>query len=372
MNGKRSAITRRGFLAASATGLVSAGLAGLTPVETLGQATSAAAATASGSVLYRTLGRTGIKLPVVSYGAANCNDPGVMQAAFALGMRHFDTASSYQSGANEQLIGTVLKQMGVRDQAVIGTKILTPVQRRGLTAENVRKRLEMQVDGSLRRLRSDYIDIMYVHDVREPETPLDPILMEGMRHLRETGKVRAIGLASHSRMAEILDAARQAGVWDVALIGYNFTMANDVALHRAIAEAAKAGIGLIAMKTMAGGTNWPNPSTRQQFSNDVITRAILKWILRNEHITTIVPGGTNHEHLRLDFSIATDLSLSAAEERFLSDNRISLGMEFCRQCRTCLASCPHGVDIPDLMLTHMYAAQHANFALARDTLESNP
>jgi len=70
--------------------------------------------------------------------------------------------------------------------------------------------------------------------------------------------------------------------------------------------------------------------------------------------------------------VAHGLEYAEQEEAFLSDNSITLGMGFCRQCQKCLASCPAGVEIPTLMRTHMYATQYANFSLARMALDEIP
>ena len=67
-----------------------------------------------------------------------------------------------------------------------------------------------------------------------------------------------------------------------------------------------------------------------------------------------------------------DLEYTEDEKRFLADNEMMMGLGFCRQCRACVASCPHGVEVPELMRTHMYAAQYSNFRQARVTLDEIP
>jgi predicted aldo/keto reductase-like oxidoreductase len=101
----------------------------------------------------------------------------------------------------------------------------------------------------------------------------------------------------------------------------------------------------------------------------VIHSALLKWVLGHDSVTSVIPGIANHEQLRANMTVASNLDLSAEEESFLTDNEAMLGLGFCRQCRKCLASCPRGVDIPTLMRTHMYAAQYGDFKKARDTLD---
>src|SRR5580765_1631877 len=79
----------------------------------------------SGALLERTLGRTGLKLPIVSMGVMNADVPGILRRAYELGIRHFDTAAVYQNGRNEEMVGSVVKEMGIRDKVVISTKIGT-------------------------------------------------------------------------------------------------------------------------------------------------------------------------------------------------------------------------------------------------------
>jgi predicted aldo/keto reductase-like oxidoreductase len=371
MSDNRSDFSRRKFLATA--GLATAGLASLPQglVQAQDEKTPAGDE-APKKLLTRTLGRTGIEVPVVSMGAGACADPGVVQAAFEAGVRHFDTAANYQTGANEQMVGGVLKKMGVRDQAIIGTKIYTPGQRREMTVPEAKKRLEKLLDGSLKRLKTDYVDILYIHVVDTKEHVTDPVITEAMAYLKELDKVRFIGLSTHTNMADVLTEAARTKFWDVILTSINFTMADDTAMLAAIAAAAEAGIGIVGMKTMAGGGRWPNPESRRDYSSSVVATALTKWTLHNENVHTIIPGFANYEFMEEDISVAYDLEYTEQEAKLLSDNAIKLGLGFCQQCRKCLASCPNGVDVPTLMRTHMYATQYSNFHMARAALAEIP
>jgi len=368
----RSRLTRRSFMAAAASALATAGLAGVSPRSALAQAEAKSDKKLNGRIIQRKLGRTGLELPVVSMGVMNASIPEIIQASYELGMRHFDTAAWYQFGRNEQMVGNVIKNLGVRDKVVIGTKIHTPDQRRGLTPEQHKDKIIESTEASLRRLKTDYVDILYIHDMREVSEISDEGLIEGMKEVKRQGKARWIGVSTHTQMADQIAEANRVGGWDVILTAINFTMADDTALLKAIAEAAAKGTGIVAMKTLAGGSRWPNPESRQRYESATIISAALKWVLRNENIHTCIPGFTNFDHMRQDFAVVHDLEYTSQEESFLKDNSITLGMGFCRQCRGCLASCPRGVEIPTLMRTHMYAAQYSDFHQARATLDSLP
>jgi hypothetical protein len=164
----------------------------------------------------------------------------------------------------------------------------------------------------------------------------------------------------------------EGGFYDVVLTAINVSMADDVDLHKAVAAAAKKGVGIIAMKTQAGGNRLPNPDSLRDYDGSVIATASLKWVLQNPNITTAIPGYVNFQHMKEDFSVANGLEYTDEEQKFLGDNRISLGLAFCRQCGKCEPTCPQKVDIPSLMRTHMYAAQYANFHEARATLDAIP
>jgi len=364
--------SRRKFIASSLGCLASAGLATVSPGLVRAQDSVKAASASGTDIIYRTLGRTGLKLPIVSMGAGACNDPALVQASYEIGMRHFDTAANYAYGRNEQMVGNVIAKMNVRDKAIIGTKIHTPGQRQDLTPEQSKKKLIETVEGCLRRLRTDYVDILYVHSVSDPESVKDPAIIETLAQFKEEGKTRFVGISTHANMASVINETVQGGFYDVVLTSINFTMADDTDLLAAIANAASKGVGVIAMKTQAGGARFPNPDTLREYSGSTINSAALKWVLRNENIATSIPGIGNYDHMREDFAVAGNLDYTEEEEKFLSDNRVTLGMGFCRQCSSCLASCPGGADIPNLMRTHMYAAQYGDFHLARTTLDEIP
>ncbi len=366
-----SKFTRRGFLSTSITGLATTSILGLSPGMVLAQETKETA-NSKGEILYRTLGRTGLKIPIVSMGVMNANNPEIVQASYEIGVRHFDTAARYQYGRNEQMVGSVIKQLGVRDKVVIATKELRPVQRGDMTPKLVKEKLIDLCEGSLNRLKTDYIDILYIHTVTSAEEVNDPDVMEALALLKKQGKIRFVGVSTHEAMSEVINAVAEKGFYDVVLTAINVAMADDVDLLSAIENAASKGVGIIAMKTQAGGPRLPNPETLRRFKSTTIATACLKWVMRNENITTAIPGYNNFEHMHEDFSVAGNLEYTPEEKEFLSDNSITLSMGFCRQCRQCVPSCPKGADVPTLMRTHMYAAQYANFHHARAVLDDIP
>jgi hypothetical protein len=375
MDRNRAEITRRGFLSGALAGLASAAALAAAPARLFGAAATGTRPRVSGGapageIVRRTLGATGIELPVVSMGVMNADMPGLVRAAYDLGVRHFDTAANYQFGRNETMVGSVIRELGARGEVTIATKGHTRQQRRGLSAADSKKKLLAAFEGSLRRLATDYVDMLYIHDVSSPEDMNEPGAIEALEEFRRSGRARFVGVSTHTNMADVLDEAARGGFFDVVLASYNFTMADDKKLEGALRNAAAKGVGVIGMKTLAGGDRLPNDDTRAKWSRETITRACFKWALRDERVTTVIPGFTTREQLELDFSVARDLALTADEKRFLADKKAKLGMGFCRQCGACLASCPRGADVPTLVRTHMYAAQYGNLLAAREALDA--
>ena len=97
-------------------------------------------------------------------------------------------------------------------------------------------------------------------------------------------------------------------------------MVDDVDLLGAIENAASKGVGVIAMKTQAGGSRLPNPETLERFNSSIIATACLKWVMRNENITTAIPGYTNFEHMREEHFVPT-VANRQQREKWEADGR---------------------------------------------------
>lgn len=322
--------------------------------------------TAASPILQRTLGKTGLSLPVVSMGVMNADVPGLLRRAYELGIRHFDTAAGYQNGRNEEMVGRVIKEMGVRDKVVIATK--QPSRNHSQSAAEAKVRFIEGVEASLRRLQMDHVDILYDHAVDSVEDAQAEGPLEALQSLKKDGKTRFIGLSTH-KTVDVLSEAIRLNLFDVGLVMLNYTMAHDAGILSTIERAAKSGIGIVAMKTQAGGTVKPDAKLPKELPAASQT-ALLKWALNHEFITTAIPGFSTYEHLEQDFSVARNLAYTHEEERFLADKAFAANAEFCQQCDECRDDCPKQVDIPVLMRSHMYAVQYRNIGMAREMLAS--
>lgn len=330
----------------------------------IGKSQSLFADPAKTPLIQRTLGKTGITLPIVSMGVMNADIPGLLRRAYEVGMRHFDTAAGYQQGRNEEMVGSVIKELGVRDKVVISTKQPSPDNSQN-SAEA--KRLFIQgVEASLKRLQMDHVDILYHHAVDSVEDAQAEGPLEALQTLKKAGKTRFIGVSTH-KTVDVLPVVIRQGIFDVTLVTWNYTMAHNSEMLTTIEKAAQAGIGIVAMKTQAGGTVKPNPKLPRELPPESQT-ALLKWVLNHEFVTTAIPGFSTYEHLEQDFSVARGLRYTDEEKRFLADKSFVAQAEFCQQCGECKKQCANRVDVPVLMRAHMYAVQYRNSHMATATL----
>jgi hypothetical protein len=368
MADKQRDLKRRDFLKKGLAGLAAVGAAPsvLRPGSGPGAAgTQAASAGAGAKPIVRALGKTGMKIPVVSMGVMNSDNPNLVREALDSGIRFLDTAHGYQRGRNEQMIGEVVKGRP-RDSFYLATKVPGPNRNRsmqGVPKEEAVAIFLRNFDTSLGRLGLDYVDILYCHNVDKREHVLDEVVIEALQTAKKSGKARFVGVTTHSHEPEVIRAAVEAGVYDVVLSAYNFRQDHREELRKAVAEAAKTGLGVIAMKTQAGAY-WDKE--KQQPIN---MRAALKWVLNDPNVTTAIPGFTTFDQLREDLTVMTDLKLTPEELHDLRLDQQAGGL-YCQQCEQCLSGCPQGLPIPTLMRGYMYAYGYRNLALAHEVVTS--
>lgn len=319
-----------------------------------------------GKVVTRKLGNTGIELPVVSFGVMRADNPALVHAALDAGFRHFDTAHVYQNGNNEKMLGEELKEYP-RDSFTIATKVPPEEKDRKtgkLLSGSTKKAFLDKLDTSLERLKMDYVDILYAHSISSRQAvEFEPIL-DALKTAKKQGKAKHIGLSTHSNEVEVIEAAIEMGVHEVILTAYNFKQDHKEKLGEMIAKASKAGIGIVGMKSMAGGDLGKNSDQPVNF------KAALKWALNNPHVHTTIPGIINFKQMKENFSVMEDLSLTSEEKNFIHAASAKAGL-YCNGCNTCTDSCRKGLPIPDLMRAHMYAYGYREMKKAREVLDEH-
>ncbi|MDZ7295146.1 MAG: aldo/keto reductase [candidate division KSB1 bacterium] len=320
------------------------------------------------TVIYRALGKTGLRLPIVSFGVMNSDSPDLLRKALDLGIRHLDTANGYMGGKSEEVIGTIVAERKCRERVVIGTKLWFARDREGnfLSADRgpapgaTQENFDRMLSISLKRLQTDYVDILYLHSCQTAGMVTYEPLLKIYQEAKKKGVARFVGVSTHSNEPEVIRAAVDTGVWDVVLTAYNFMQGHREQVREAIKYAAQKGVGVIAMKTQAGA----RLNQRQAINH----AAALKWVLNDQNVCTTIPGVTTFEQLALDWGLMANLKLSEEEERDLQLSSAHQAPYFCQGCRSCVASCPQHAEVPAAMRAYMYAFGYGNFLQAHQAL----
>jgi predicted aldo/keto reductase-like oxidoreductase len=307
---------------------------------------------------YRELGKTGLKPTSVGFGCMITSDQSVVEKAADLGINYFDTARGYQNGNNERMVGAALKSK--RHDLIISTKTMSKTKEEAL----------QHIDTSLKELGTDYVDIWQLHLKNTPEDLTDGLL-EAQQIAKQAGKTRFLGVSTHA-LPQLLPALiEKAPHFDVVLSMYNFTMGPE--MDAAFESAAKAGLGTIAMKVMAGGSGMGGPGRK---TNPVMQRegaalAALKWVLKHPSVHTTVPSITDMEQLEENIRASYE-SFSDTDEKTLAARLKIIRPLYCSTCGSCEGKCPKGVPVADVLRYLSYSQGYGQFQLAREHYLSLP
>ena len=207
----------------------------------------------------RPLGHTGLDVTILGLGGhhvavsgSEANARRLVEAALDEGINYFDTAESYGGGSSEQWLGMALA--GVRKSIILGTKTYAPAER---SAESARRHLE----GSLSRLKTDYLDLWQLHSVQSADD-VDRAFgpggaMEFITEAKSKGTVRFIGVtghvtpAAHRRALEYWDRGLRFDVMQMPLNPLDYHQQSFT--REVLPMIVDRGIGVIAMKTSADG-----------------------------------------------------------------------------------------------------------------------
>lgn len=355
-------INRREFLRSSTTSL--GAFLFLTPSDPRAGGSFFAQQQVSPKLPHRILGKTGVRLPVITMGVMNSDNPNLIRAALDAGMKHLDTAHGYMQGKNEEIIGEVIKGRP-RDSIFLATKVALPKdERTGLYGETATEKLFLdRLDISLKRLGLDYVDILYHHNIWKREAALYEPVLNAMAKAKKAGKVRFMGISTHRNEPETIQAAIDSKFYEVVQTAYNFQQKHQQEMKTAIAGAAQAGLGVVGMKAIGGV--W-----RAYFGwGPADARVALKWVLQDPHVTTIIAGFTTFDELEMDIKIMQDIALTKPERSHLQ-RLISTASLYCQGCEKCLFSCRQKLPIPDLMRAYMYLYGYRNVGAAKDLVSS--
>ncbi len=341
----RDGMNRRDFLKIGMTGAAASlafgglGIVHAEPADTL---------------VYRTLGRTGLKVTTLSFGAMLTPEYEVIRAGLDMGINYVDTARRYLNGRSEAVVGRAIK--GIRDKVYIATKTKPDSN----TADAIVK----DVETSLENLGTDHIDVIQLHNLDNPKRAFIPEVREAYVKLKKEGKVRFFGVTTHTNQAEVIKAVVDDPdkFFDTVLVAYN--MKSEPSVKQAIALAKAAGVGVVAMKIQAG-------SYRREEAQPIApeqANAALKWVLQDTNVTNAIAGMKTLEQVKQMMPVM-GMKLTAADARIVERYSRAIDAYYCRLCAKCEPTCPQGVRISVVNRALMYAQGYKEYSLAKATFD---
>ncbi len=307
---------------------------------------------------YRPLGKTGLKMGDISFGAGRLPSASMMLRAIDRGMNYFDTAPDY--GPSEDLIGEALKRFKKRDQIIIASKFCHPIPysegKSHLQVGSSKQEYIQAVENSLKRLGTDYLDVVFVHAMGEKKDfaaekarLLDENMLAASEALKKAGKIRHLAVSSHgpNNMERLMMEALRSGHFDLLMLAFNFM--NFPKVPEVLREAAKRNVGVIAMKTLAGARE-----SGAKLDPGPFEQAAFKWVLKHPEVSGLVITIKSVSDLNL-YLPASGQPFAAGDQRHLDRYAALHGSDYCRTgCGDCNSACEQGVDIATILRYQMY------------------
>jgi aryl-alcohol dehydrogenase (NADP+) len=306
---------------------------------------------------YVTLGRSGLEVSRVCLGCMSYGDPArgnhqwtlgeeearpFIRTAIELGVNFFDTANVYSAGSSEEIVGRALRDFADRDEIVLATKVHGRMHEGPNGAGLSRKAILSQIDESLTRLGTDYVDLYQIHRW-DAVTPIEET-MEALDDVVRAGKARYLGASSMWawQLSKAQHVAAQNGWTQFVSMQNHFNLLYREEQREMLPLCADLGMGVIPWSPLARGhlaRPWGQETNRSETDAFARTlyesaapdqaivdrvgqvadargvpraRVALAWLLANPVVTAPIVGATQPHHLD-DAVAAVDLQLSAEE-----------------------------------------------------------
>jgi 1-deoxyxylulose-5-phosphate synthase len=310
---------------------------------------------------YVKLGNTGLEVSAITLGCMSFGAPDrgthswsldetasrdIIRQALDAGINFLDTANVYSAGSSEEIVGRAVKDFAKREDVVLATKVFNRMRPGPNGAGLSRKAIFAELDASLRRLQTDYIDLYQIHRW-DYDTPVEETL-EALHDAVKSGKVRYIGASSmHSwQFAKALYLADAHGWTRFVSMQNHYNLLYREEEREMLPLCADQGIGVIPWSPLARGRltrPWDASTARtetdefgktlyQDEDQVVVARVIevaakrdlapaqvaLAWVLRNPVVTSPIVGVTKPSQLD-DAIAAVDVRLEDGEAAYLEE-----------------------------------------------------
>lgn len=292
-------------------------------------AQAAAEAQPSSGPELRKLGKTDLKIPVVSLGTGLAQDVNVMKFAIAQGMNFIHTSLGYKNGAAIKNVAEAIK--GQREKVILGLKITWQPDD------------DASMDAALETLGVDSVDIAFFN-IHKADQVSDSKYRLGAERWKKAGKFRYIGLTSHKETSECLTAALDEGFYDALMPSYALSMEQE--FLPVFERAQKEGVGVILMKTNRG-------------LNGAYEEAVSHY-LATPGITTICKGAASFSEIKTLVQASKEAANKQAGLKLRSTAQVAMSGH-CLMCGACEASCPHGLQVADVVRCSDYYLENTEY-----------
>ena len=349
---KKSNLSRRNFL--KVTGLTGVGAI----ISSFGQ--SPKASEEEQTMPTRPFGKSGIKVPILSFGGSlnTSMSPLLLRQAIKWGVTYWDTAHSYMGGESEKGIGKYFTKFP-EDRK----KIFLVTKSHAWTLTGMTKDL----NDSLERMQTDFIDLFFVHSVSDI-SEINNDTRVWAEKAKAAGKIRLFGFSSHSNMESCLLGVSKLGWIDGIMMTYNYRLMHTDRMKRAVNACVKAGVGLTAMKTQGGGQVKTNTEAELELAGRFIEKgysdaqAKLKAVWENPNIASICSEMPNMTILMANIAAAINKTrFSARDMDLLYQYAQETHSDYCAGCtEICESTIDGQVPIGDIMRCLMYCRSYGD------------
>jgi aryl-alcohol dehydrogenase-like predicted oxidoreductase len=300
---------------------------------------------------YRRLGRTNAMVSDISLGSGRINDVNVARYAIERGITYFDTAPDYSDTNSERVLGEAMK--GHRDKIFLATKFC--VGDGHLPNDTPVPKIIEAVEGSLKRLQTDRVDLIHIHSCDRLDRLMAPNIHEAFDRLKEQGKVRFLGVSTHTpNLEEVAHAAIDCGRFDVMMLAYHFGMYPS--FGHILDKAKSKDVAIVAMKTLKGAKHTNLADFRQERAS--YAQSAFRWVLANPSVSCLVIS--IYEQRQVDeYLYASGTPVRASDIARLERYDELVRGDYCQpHCGACLESCENDLAINDILRYRMYAKDY--------------
>jgi predicted aldo/keto reductase-like oxidoreductase len=320
----------------------------------------------------RSFGKTGVQVSILSLGGIVdfLSNQLLLKQAVNRGITYWDTAHSYSGGRSERGIGKYFAKYPQDRKKIFLVTKSGAWSIKGMTRD---------LNDSLERMHTDYVDLFFVHGIRSISAMDDDIKSWGERAKKE-GKIRFFGFSTHSNMEECLLKGAKLGWIDGIMMAYNYRLMHSDDMRRAVDACVNAGIGLTAMKTQGGGQVKTHSETELKLAGRFLQKgftdaqAKLKAVWENPSIASICSQMPNMTILMSNVAAAQDkIKLSARDNELLQRFAKETRSAYCTGCTDICESCvEEEAPIGDVMRYLMYCNSYDDYQRAADSFNKIP